>query len=329
MLEARVDFLEFTVPAGAFYDLVGLLPGGLVPLERGWRGYTSSALVAGGKGRLAWSVDREDMGVHCSLGAEALAVFAGLDPRWGDVAGMLAVLRDELGGHVTRVDVAWDDKEGALDLDVMEAAVNEGSFTSRWRGGHTWKGWGDKAGSQTLYFGSGKSDTMLRCYDKRAERLSKGHEVSEDHWLRVELQLRRKRADAAAEVFQGAKVDPRAVFRHLAGILRGYLEFKVPSVSDSNKRRWEPAPWWVSFLGDVEKARLEVDAAVRTIGHVKAWVSNQVAPSLALLEKWMGSEAAWSFLRAQAVDGRARWGPRHRAILQATKQEQLAGIVSG
>jgi hypothetical protein len=92
MLEATVDFLEFTVPVGAFFDLVELLPGGLVPLDRGWRGYSSSALVASGKGRVAWSVDREDMGVHCSLGGQALGVFAGLDPRWADVPAVLAVL---------------------------------------------------------------------------------------------------------------------------------------------------------------------------------------------------------------------------------------------
>jgi DNA relaxase NicK len=174
---------------------------------------------------------------------------------------------------------------------------------------------------------------MLRCYDKRRERLNKGHgdEVEGvDHWLRVELQLRRKRADAAARDFQGVKVDPRGVFGHLAGVLRGYLEFKVPSDSDSNKRRWKPAAWWVAFLGYVEKSRLRVEKVVRTIQHVQDWVSFQVAPSLALLEEALGSDRAWSFLFGEAQEGRARWGPKHRAILEETrKQQQAAGIVSG
>jgi phage replication initiation protein len=248
-----------------------------------------------------------------------LGVLAGLDDRWGDVPAVLRVLRDDLGGHVTRLDVAWDDKTGVLDLDVMERAVEAGHFTSRWRGGHTWKGWGANAGGRTLYFGSSRSDSMLRCYDKRAERLNKGLDVEEEHWVRVEAQFRRKRADAVAELFEGVNERPRRVFAKLAGILRGYIEFKMPNATDSNKRRWEPAGWWLTFLGHVEKARLTLEKVVRTIHHVMDWVSAQVAPSLALLEEALGSDRAWAFLFAEAQEGRSRWGPKHRAILAASR----------
>jgi len=317
MLTATVDFLEFTVPQVVFYDLVGLLPGGLTARDSGWRGYQCSALVASGKGFVGWSPDREDMGVHVSLGGQALGIFAGLDKRWEDLAGVLSLIRDEWKGHVTRIDVAFDDKEGVLDLERMRQEVKAGNFTTRWKGGHDRWGWGNQAG-ESLYFGRKGSDAFLCCYDKKEERLAKGHEVKEDHWVRVELRLRRKRADAVAQLWQEVSMDAPRVFEHLAGVLRGYLEFKVPNATDSNKRRWAAAPWWSAFLGHVEKARLTLEKVVRTVQNVMSWVSAQVAPSLALLETALGKDRAWAFVFAETEDGRARWGPRHRAILKAS-----------
>jgi len=317
MLTAKIDYLEFTLSHDRLFDLVGLIPGGLTPLDRGWRGYTSSAFVAGGKGRVGWHVDRPEMGVHVSLGSQALAILAGQDERWADLPGMLQLLREKWGGHVTRLDVAFDDLEGALDLGVMEDAVRAGHFTTRWKGGYKRWGWGNQAGD-TLNFGSRGSDAFLRAYDKRLERLANVGECDKEHWIRVELQLRRERADVVARLFQTVNDNARAVLVYLAGVVRGYLEFKTPSATDSNKRRWAPAGWWLSFLGFVEKARIHVDKVVRTIQHVMDWIGRQVAPSLALVEAALGSDQGWAFLYAMADQGRARWGPRHRAILSAS-----------
>jgi len=325
MLEAKIDYLEFTVPADAFYDLVAMFPGGVEPLEYGWRGYAASGLVAGGKGRVGWHIDRPEMGVHVSLGAQALGILAGLDDRWLDLPGMLAVLRDDLGGHVTRLDVAWDDQEGALDLLTVREATKKGNFTTRWKGGYRRDGWGNQEGD-TLYFGSRSSDAFLCFYDKRQERLAKGHLVDVDHWVRVELRLRRKRAEAAAAAFQRAKPDQEGVFRHLAGVLRGYLEFKTPNATDSNKRRWKAADWWLAFLGHVSKAKLAVEVVKRTIDHVKGWVWQQVAPSLALIQEVNGSDWLARFVRDAVKDGRARWGPRHDRILKNTREAMASAV---
>jgi len=321
---AKVDYLEFTVPAEQFYDVLKVLPG-LIPQDRGWRGYVKSALVASGKGFLGWHPERPEMGVHCSLGAQALGVLAGTDDRWADLPGMLAHLRDRLGGKVTRLDVAWDDQSGLLDVGRIEQEVRDGNFTSRWKGGHVRWGWGNQSG-ETLNFGYKGSDAMLRIYDKLAERHAKIRDGKADpsevegidHWTRVELQLRRKRADVVAGLFQNVKKDAQAVFIHLAGVLRGYLEFKVPNPHDSNKRRWEPASWWLAFLGWVEKARLVIEQEVRTVDQVREWIATQVAPSLAVLDRALGRERTLAYLTAEMTEARSRLGPRHRAILAAS-----------
>ena len=328
-VEAGVDYWEFTLPYEKGWDVLTSFPGGR-ELRRnkrgdviGWRGYTHSAYVAQGKGRVGWSPDDDRMGVHFSLGSEALRVMAALDSWWSDLPSVMGAVLDELGGHTTRVDVAWDDQTGALDMAQIAEARSEGRFVTRWKDSQriestkATKAFGPVSG-ETFYFGSAKSDSQLRIYDKRAERMQKEHVVDFDHWVRVELQLRRKRADAVARLYATAKQNAQEVMVKLAGLLRSMLEFKASS-QDSNKQRQPAASWWARFLGYAEKARLApVEAEARTVDHVKAWVSGQVAPSLALLEQALGFDRAWAFLYATAQEGRARMGPRHRAILAAS-----------
>lgn len=319
MLEAECDYLEFTVPADRRWDLVGVLPGGVEVLSRGWRGYTHSGLLAGGKGRIGWSPERPEMGVHVSLGSQALDVLGVLEDAWAHRPDVVGLIQDGLGGRVTRFDVAFDDFEGALQLDTIEAALYAGHYTSRWKSGRVVRGFGRNQGGRTFYVGSPRSNAMLLVYDKAAERAAKGVAFEGEHWVRVELRLRRERANAAASLFKGIREDAGRVFRHLAGVLRGYIEFKQPNGGDSNKRRWRPAAWWLQFVGHVEKARLAVrERELRTVEDVKGWFSLQVAPSVALLEESMGKAEAWAWILGETEAGRLRWRAKHRAILAAS-----------
>jgi len=327
-VEALVDYFEFSVPYDSKADLVAVLPCGVEELRNkrgeavGWRGYQRSGFVAQGEGRIGWSPEDRRMGVHVSLGSRALGVLAALDPRWADLPAMMRYILEDLGGHTTRIDLAFDDKSGLLDMGEIGSALREGRYVSRWR---KWRYFESAEPTEdgmivgeSYYLGSSKSDTQLRVYDKRAERLQKGAEVAVDHWIRCELELRRKRSDAASRLWLKVKEEGEAVMVKLAGALRGLVEFKDPS-TDTNKQRQPIATWWAQFLGWAEKAKLAaVEAEARTLEDVRAWVSRQVAPSLALLEEGMGFDKAWAFLYAEAKEGRHRWRPRHKAILKAS-----------
>jgi len=181
------------------------------------------------------------------------------------------------------------------------------------------KGFGRSAGGRTFYLGSPLSDSMLLVYDKKQERAAAGVPFEGKHWVRVELRLRRERANVAATLFKGVREDAGRVMRHFAGVLRGYIEFKEPNEGDSNKRRWKPAAWWLEFVGDVEKASLAVrERELATVKDIKKWFSLQVSPSMALLEESMGQVEAWAWLLGAAELGRYRWTARHRAILAAS-----------
>lgn len=90
--------------------------------------------------------------------------------------------------NITRLDVAFDDHSGILDISDICQDTEDGNYVSR---SSAWQvTYSDGGSSVTL--GSRSSEILIRIYDKAAERgFTDGR-----HWVRVELQLRRERARA-------------------------------------------------------------------------------------------------------------------------------------
>lgn len=150
-----------------------------------------------------------------------------------------------------RIDLAYDDHEGVLNLDQIYDDWKAWNFTSQTycdseitsRDRRK-----DKIG-RTVYIGRyRKSDVYIRIYDKAAER---DYSDGERHWIRVELSINNDRADPAADLIVDYE-DPGKVF---SGVLQRYCAFRVPS-GDSNKSRWPVAPYWSALIQDIESMRL-------------------------------------------------------------------------
>lgn len=151
---------------------------------------------------------------------------------------------------ITRLDIAYDDHIGTLDLFRIAQDVKDRYYTSPSRKSKII--WSDdqKIDVQglTVYIGSESSDVLIRIYDKAAER----DFGSDRHWIRCELQLRHDRCIAAvAEILKHQHIG-----RTAAGILRNYLIFREPQTVDSNKSRWPVAGYWDKVLMDMERVRL-------------------------------------------------------------------------
>lgn len=116
----------------------------------------------------------------------------------GDFDGLFRLFQQEEGYHVSRLDVAFDDHSGILDIwqlfrdtDKVDEDAEQ-QFVSKFRKSKVEKEFDDGRPGITVYHGSKKSAILIRIYDKAAERgLPK-----EQHWVRVELQLRDERAEA-------------------------------------------------------------------------------------------------------------------------------------
>ena len=99
--------------------------------------------------------------------------------------------------------------------------------------------------SQTMQFGSPKSDTLIRIYDKARERNCPEGE----HWIRCELQLRRERAAAFVQL-------PQAIGEAYCGVVMNYLRFVEPMEGDINRWRWPIKGYWADFLCNANAIRI-------------------------------------------------------------------------
>ena len=131
---------------------------------------------------------REDMGVWLEMSGQGCRTFETFGN--GDYEQLFDyVLENPDDLHITRLDVAYDDHEGVLDMEQLKKDTLEDSYISKWEKGKVILGHGSGKGEDTLEFGSMKSAIFLRIYNKAAER-----GFIDRHWLRVELQMRDERA---------------------------------------------------------------------------------------------------------------------------------------
>ena len=198
--------------------------------------------------RSAESKARSDMGIQLDLSGQGCRAFEEFSEfSWFDLFERIY----RFGGRfsVTRIDLAYDDHTGLLDIWRMRYDVENRNYISKSK--KAMLIWSDDQEHDiqglTIQIGSKSSPVLIRIYDKAAER---GF-GDERHWIRVELQLRADRAHEALRLlFQRESVGKVA-----SGILRNYCSFVVPS-ADSNRSRWELADYWVRVLEGMEKLRV-------------------------------------------------------------------------
>lgn len=159
---------------------------------------------------------------------------------------------------ITRFDYALDDHDDYLDLDLLidstEKRAESGGFLHWVSDYRSYKVSysADSKGckGRTLYWGSNKSENFFRIYDKALQQKDR---VS--HWVRMELQLRGKHAEAFVRMAHSEYYNG-----DMALLFSEYLAKKVRFVqqaedaTDTNNRRWENMPFWDKLLDGVAKA---------------------------------------------------------------------------
>lgn len=150
--------------------------------------------------------------------------------------------------NITRLDVAYDDFQGLLDIyaiahdtvpDVRDTKTY--NYVSPMRSHEVTVS--DKG--ICVVIGSNRSEVLFRFYDKAAER-NKSDVIP--HWIRCEIQLRRARA---YEFIRLLEQENETVDNLYFLVLNHYLRFVKPDETDSNKSRWNLADHWVAFATSV------------------------------------------------------------------------------
>ena len=197
---------------------------------------------------------RTDMGISLDMSGQGCREFESWSKKsWLDLISDIFRCGGVQGTKmsVTRLDLAYDDHSGLLNIWQIKRDVEDRNYISKSK--KSMIIWSDDQETDihglTLQIGSKKSPVLIRIYDKAAER---GY-TQEKHWVRVELQLRQDRAQEALKLlYQRESIGMVA-----SGIVRNYCMFVTPT-SDSNRARWPISEYWQRVLDGFEKIRIWV-----------------------------------------------------------------------
>lgn len=166
----------------------------------------------------------------------------------GDFEMLFKLVLDEFGKpphekkiRPKRIDIAFDDMTGILDINEIYRHTYELNYVSRLRESECHVKNGNNTRGLSVDFGSKSSNVFVRIYDKAAERGFSPEEVP--HWVRCELQL--KDENAGGFLALSSEKGMNTVYK---GVLKNYLSFREYDETDTNKRRWEECTWWTEFL---------------------------------------------------------------------------------
>lgn len=190
---------------------------------------------------------RNDMGISLDMSGQGCRTFE----EYSYLSWMefwARVLASGCRFNVTRIDLAYDDHYGLIEMWRIYNDVHDRNYISKAKKTRTI--WSDDRVDDiqgcTVEIGSRSSPVLIRIYDKAAERGFKDR-----HWIRVEVQLREQRAHMAFDKLR----TEQDVGSLASGILRNYFSIISPG-SDSNRSRAVIAPYWSRILDNMSKIRL-------------------------------------------------------------------------
>ncbi|MCT4413378.1 XRE family transcriptional regulator [Leuconostoc pseudomesenteroides] len=226
-------------------------------------------------------------------------------------------------GHLTRLDIAINDKWGLLNMNDLVKAVQEKRFWSKSKSyavhGNVDDGW-------TVDFG--KSPFVIRAYDKHKEQANKGYDT--DVKTRVELELHQDKAEYVLDAWLN---NDEKLVDITFDILYTYLWFtngkiedqqlKSDTVRDEIEATVEPMPAWSLLTALGKKMKFVREPKKQSVERIEKWVLQSVVPSLAVLKKtghWHKIIEAINTVELSAEHEKLVMATTKNAITQASKQ---------
>ena len=258
---------------------------------------------------------KENMGVHVLMSGEGVRCLEASNGfNWND---FLYLLLNWFNARITRMDAAIDDKEGVLDLQLLEEKMRKAEVVSKWKYGHPMGRIKLATGGiegHTLYFGEFKSDIFCRFYDKREKEKEKykkqGKELPE-HWIRCELEMHKEIAHNFATQYAGLG-NRKPLGQLFIEILNNYM--RVTDKADGiNRYEWENCEMWDAFIHTTEKLALTTKPMEKKVEDLYTWVKQSVSPSLFVLFK--AAYGDMDFFHELVKEGSHRLSKKHIQML--------------
>lgn len=305
------DWLSFTSKQHSPEDLIAALGMSHCPWQvtKGARGYQDRKYFS------CISIHyngREDMGVWVELSGQGCRTFETLSDLAYDPAEkwckLFAFIRHQQL-KITRLDVAYDDHSGVLDIDQVADDTQCGLFVSR---SDYWETIRSSKGT-SIQIGSPQSKVLFRIYDKAAERGK-----LDLHWNRVEVQLRDDRAVQFSSI-------PLPVGEAFAGVLLNYLRYVEPDPTDLNRWRWPMKEYWSALVGDAQRISVYTSPGMEyNEERCKHYVVNQAGNAIDACIQMYGLNAFAKMIADREVSP----NPKYDRIIKQHRFDELCAKVA-
>ena len=225
---------------------------------------------------------RSDMGVCVEMsghGCRAFETFGNgdYDLIFSEILDNYSIDPEKRQMNITRVDVAYDDFSGIIDLEDLCSETMKLNFVSRF------KDWQVITGNKgmAVNHGSNKSNVYIRCYDKRLEQKV---EDKVEHWARLELQIRKECAVGFIKMNE-------AIEDKYFMTLNNYLRYIDPADNKSNKSMCATAPYWLKFIENQEARSIFFKPADNySFQKLYSFVNNQLSGAITTYIDCVGVE---------------------------------------
>lgn len=242
------------------------------------------------------------MGVWVEMSGQGCRTFESLsEVGWNNLFKFIR----ENDLKITRLDVAYDDHIGLLNIGEICSDTQSGMYVSK---SNYWETVLSSKGS-TIQIGSPQSKVLIRIYDKASER-GLGPDV---HWVRVEIQMRDDRA------VQFTKIE-LPIGQAFAGVLLNYLRYIQPS-EDVNKWRWPMTEYWFNLVSSAERISIyQAPGMEYNEERCKQYVVNQAGNAIDALIQMYGLEEFGQMIQ----DRQTRHNPKYDMLIQQHRYDVLA-----
>lgn len=279
------DWLTFTTKIHSLSDVVELLGLSEVKFENMRGRYCYQDRLNFGGINIMYN-GREEMGICVEMSGQGCRDFetygnGDYDNIFSEIISGYSPDPDHREMNITRLDVAYDDFDGVLDLNYLMSAAQKGDYVSRCKDIEVIY---SNKGCSVCHGSRLQSNVYVRIYDKKMELKRDDLE----HWVRCEIKLK----EDTARGFIKLSGDIR---ENYFNVINNYLRYVVPSDNTTNKSMLSASPEWLRFIETWETVSIfDKPGTSYNMSHLDAYINNQLSGALTTYIDVVGVE---NFLR--------------------------------
>lgn len=233
--------------------------------------------------------------------------------------------------NFTRVDIAHDIFDRSLNVPLIYDYCKKGLCISQSKKYQYFETGILESGAtvgETVNIGVKGSDSQqLSIYNKKMEQVDSGKQVDVEDWVRCELRLFGKKANA----FAVSMIDHTPLPILFFGLVNQSYRFVLDDEysKDKNKRRRPTVKWWNDYLATKEVTILKIDREKRTLAKSERFLDKQSSKTLAMVyhakAEAFGDDFANQYILDLISEGEKRLTTKDKELVEQYVQEQQSG----